>query len=72
MVKVTDGSKQTSDTMGMKHRIETSSIYVCYGGISNHSWPKNPVSVMQMLISSNLSFPGFLRTICHPRDQTGV
>ncbi|MBF1996290.1 type I-C CRISPR-associated protein Cas7/Csd2 [Serratia symbiotica] len=29
-----DGSKRTSDTMGMKHRIDGSSIYVCYGSIN--------------------------------------
>ena len=29
-----DGSKRGSDTMGMKHRIEGSSIYECYGSIN--------------------------------------
>jgi CRISPR-associated protein Csd2 len=29
-----DGSKRGSDTMGMKHRIDGSSIYECYGSIN--------------------------------------
>lgn len=29
-----DGSKRTADTMGMKHRVDGSSIYTCYGSIN--------------------------------------
>lgn len=29
-----DGSKRGSDTMGMKHRIDGTSVYVCYGSIN--------------------------------------